>query len=160
MITAARYLVFIAVIPAVLSLDTIRYMPFGDSITDYGCWRPWLGEKLKSDDYKIDFVGSRRAEATCGNLDYDRDHEGHPGFKALDIAKDRSLVGWLKDNPADIISMHLGTVDIVRSQTAPPDILDAYSTLVGHMRNSNPRVKILVSVLTAPRTFSYAILIL
>lgn len=144
MIIPARVLAWIAAIPAVLSQDTIRYMPFGDSITDYGCWRPWLGEKLKADGYSVDFVGSRQAEATCDNLDYDRDHEGHPGFQAIDIAKDRLLVEWLKDNPADIISMHLGTVDIVRSETAAPDILEAYSTLLGQMRDSNPRVKIVV----------------
>lgn len=148
MVTLARALMWIAPIPAVLSQDTIRYMPFGDSITDYGCWRPWVGEKLKADGYSVDFVGSRRAEATCDDLDYDRDHEGHPGFQAIDIAKDRLLVEWLKDNPADIISMHLGTVDIVRSGTAAPDILNAYSNLVGQMRDSNPRMKIVVCVHT------------
>lgn len=144
MIIPSRALAWIAAIPVVLSEDTIRYMPFGDSITDYGCWRPWLAEKLKAEGYAIDFVGSRRAEATCDNLDYDRDHEGHPGFRAIDIAEDRLLIEWLEDNPADIISMHLGTVDIVRSGTAAPDILSAYSTLVGHMRDSNPRMKIVV----------------
>lgn len=151
MIVSARALAWIAAIPAVLGQDTIRYMPFGDSITDYGCWRPWLEEKLKADGYSIDFVGSRRAEATCDGLDYDRDHEGHPGFQALDIATDRLLVDWLNDNPADIISMHLGTVDIVRSQTASPDILSAYSTLVGQMRDSNPRMKIVVRAHTGPQ---------
>ena len=72
MVILTRMLACIGAIRAVLSQDTIRYMPFGDSITDYGCWRPWLGEKLKAEGYPVDFVGSRRAEAACDDLDYDR----------------------------------------------------------------------------------------
>ncbi|KEZ43272.1 putative cellulose-binding family ii protein [Scedosporium apiospermum] len=128
-----------------LAQQPLRCMPFGDSITDYGCWRPWLAEKLKEDGYTLDFVGSRQAQATCDDLDYDRDHEGHPGFQAVDIVKDKQLVGWLKDNPADIITMHLGTVDIVRSGTKADVILEAYSALVDQMRDSNPEIRIIVA---------------
>ncbi|CAI4214070.1 unnamed protein product [Parascedosporium putredinis] len=124
---------------------TLRYMPFGDSITDYGCWRPWLAEKLKADGHTLDFVGGRRAEAECDGLDYDRDHEGHPGFQAVDIVKDNQLAGWLADNPADIITMHLGTVDIVRSSTKADVILQAYDALVDAMREHNPAMRIIVS---------------
>jgi hypothetical protein len=123
----------------------IRYMPFGDSITDYGCWRPWIGEKFKQDGYNVDFVGSRKAGETCNNLDYDRDHEGHPGFQAYNMARERQLVDWLKQNPADVITMHLGTVDIVLANRKPAEITAAYSTLVDQMRASNPAVKIIVS---------------
>ena len=144
MIVPTIALVWLAAIPIALSLDTIRYMPFGDSITDYGCWRAWVGERLKADGNPVEFVGSRRAEAACDGLEYDRDHEGHPGFPAVETARDQLLVDWLKDNPADIISMHFGTVDIVRHGTAPPDIIIAYSELVSQMRESNPRMKIVV----------------
>lgn len=136
--------VLTTVLRGVLAQRPLRYMPFGDSITDYGCWRPWLAEKLKNDGYTLDFVGSRQAQATCDDLDYDRDHEGHPGFQAVDIVKDKQLVGWLKDNPADIITMHLGTVDIVRSGTKADTILEAYSVLVDQMRDSNPEIRIIV----------------
>jgi hypothetical protein len=129
---------------AAVAQKQLRYMPFGDSITDYGCWRPWVGEKLKHDGYNVDFVGTRKAQATCDSLDYDRDHEGHPGNPAVDIAKDNLLVDWLKQNPADIITMHLGTVDIVRSSRRPADIIAAFTKLVGQMRSSNPAMRIIV----------------
>lgn len=134
----------LAALSGVLAQEPLRYMPFGDSITDYGCWRPWLAEKLKEDGYTLEFVGSRQAQATCNDLDYDRDHEGHPGFQAVDIVKDNQLVGWLNDNPADIITMHLGTVDIVRSSTKADLIIEAYSTLVDQMRDNNPAMRIIV----------------
>jgi len=119
-------------------------MPFGDSTTDYGCWRAWLGQKLKEDGYNIDFVGTRKAEATCNNLNYDRDHEGHPGYQAVNIVKDKQLVDWLRQNPADIITMHLGTVDIVLASRKAADIISALNTLVDQMRTSNPAMRIIV----------------
>lgn len=119
-------------------------MPFGDSITDYGCWRAWVYERLKSEGYDVDFVGSRRSRKNCDNVDYDGDHEGHPGFRVVDTAKGRLLVDWLKQNPADVISMHMGTVDIEKSDAAPADIINAYSLLVTQMRESNERMKIIV----------------
>ncbi|KAK3315752.1 hypothetical protein B0H66DRAFT_592056 [Apodospora peruviana] len=41
----------------------IRYIPFGDSITDYGCWRAWIYERLHQSENlstEIDFVGTTR----------------------------------------------------------------------------------------------------
>lgn len=144
MTAAARTLAWFAILHLVLSQVIIRYMPFGDSITDYGCWRPWVWEKLTAEGYFVDFVGSCQAEVTCKGLDYDRDHEGHPGFSALGIARDKLLVNWLRENPADVVTMHLGTVDIMESKTPPPDILNAFSILVSQMRDQNPRMKIVV----------------
>src|SRR5690554_7720624 len=115
MIGFASALTLITLISIVLAQEPIRYMPFGDSITDYGCWRPWVGQQLEANGFNVDFVGSREAQATCGSLDYDLNHEGHPGNPAVDIARDNLLVGWLEASPAEIITMHLGTVDIVRS---------------------------------------------
>jgi lysophospholipase L1-like esterase len=133
-----------ALILQVQTQAVIRYMPFGDSITDYGCWRAWLWEKFKQDGHNVEFVGTRKAEATCNNLNYDRDHEGHPGYQGFNIANQNQLVDWLRENPTDIITMHLGTNDIFLGNRRTPDILAAYTKLVDQMRASNAKMRIIV----------------
>jgi lysophospholipase L1-like esterase len=125
---------------------TIRYMPFGDSITEIICWRAKLWERLQSTEYAtVNFVGSGKTENNCKDTKYDRDNEGHSGFLAIDIANKGQLDGWLKANPADVVSMHLGTNDIVQQNKATEDILAAFTKLISTMRTSNPKTKIIVS---------------
>lgn len=125
---------------------TIRYMPFGDSITEIICWRAKLWQKLQSTPYaNVDFVGSGKTENNCKDSVYDRDNEGHSGFLAIDIANKGQLDGWLKTNPADVVTMHLGTNDIVQQNKATADIIAAFGKLVASMRSSNPRMKIVVA---------------
>jgi lysophospholipase L1-like esterase len=131
----------------------IRYMPFGDSITEIVCWRGLVYTQLQQAGYtNIDFVGSgtNQNPAGCPTATYDKDNEGHSGFLAIDIANKQQLVGWLKTNPADIITMHLGTNDIVQQNKPTADILTAFSTLVQVMRASNPAIKIIVSSPCSP----------
>jgi lysophospholipase L1-like esterase len=124
---------------------TIRYMPFGDSITEIICWRAKLWEKLRTTEWaSVNFVGSGKTENNCRDTKYDRDNEGHSGFLAIDIANRNQLEGWLKTNPADVVTMHLGTNDIVQQNKAVTDIIAAFTKLVGTMRASNARVKIVV----------------
>lgn len=123
----------------------LRYMPFGDSITEIVCWRAKLWDKLQTTEWStVDFVGSGKTENNCRNTKYDRDNEGHSGFLAINIASQKQLVGWLQKNPADVISMHLGTNDIVQQSKNVNDIIAAFTTLVGQMRAHNPKVKIVV----------------
>lgn len=130
----------------------LRYMPFGDSITEIVCWRAMLWEKLQGGPWaSVDWVGSGRTENNCRNTRYDRDNEGHSGFLAINIANNRQLVGWLQRNPADVITMHLGTNDIVQQNRPTTQIIAAFTTLVEVMRASNPRMKIIVCVLLAIR---------
>ncbi|PSN68274.1 SGNH hydrolase [Corynespora cassiicola Philippines] len=125
---------------------TLRYMPFGDSITEIICWRAKLWQKLRSTEWaSVDFVGSGRGENNCRDTQYDRDNEGHSGFLAINIANNKQLDGWLKTNPADVITMHLGTNDIVQQNKPVADIIKAFTTLVGTMRASNPKMKIVVA---------------
>ncbi|RYP89804.1 hypothetical protein DL770_004098 [Monosporascus sp. CRB-9-2] len=126
----------------------LRYMPFGDSITEIVCWRSKLWQRLETTEWgagAVDWVGSGRGENNCGDAQYDRDNEGHSGFLAINIANQRQLVGWLQRNPADVITMHLGTNDISQNR-AVNDIIAAFTTLVGDMRASNPRMKIITDV--------------
>jgi lysophospholipase L1-like esterase len=124
---------------------TIRYMPFGDSITEIICWRAKLWEKLQGTEWStVNWVGSGKTENNCRDTKYDRDNEGHSGFLAIDIANKNQLDGWLKTNPADVVTMHLGTNDIVQQNKATGDIIAAFTKLVGTMRASNARMKIVV----------------
>jgi lysophospholipase L1-like esterase len=126
---------------------TIRYMPFGDSITEIICWRAKLWEKLQTTEWaSVNFVGSGKTENNCKDTKYDRDNEGHSGFLAIDIANKNQLDGWLKTNPADVITMHLGTNDIVQQSKATGDIIAAFTKLIATMRTSNPKMKIVVSI--------------
>ena len=123
----------------------LRYMPFGDSITEIICWRALLWERLQTTEWaSVDWVGSGKTENSCKDTKYDRDNEGHSGFLAIDIANKKQLDGWLKTNPADVITMHLGTNDIVQQSKATADIIKAFTTLVATMRTSNPKMKIIV----------------
>ncbi|KAH7402256.1 SGNH hydrolase-type esterase domain-containing protein [Phaeosphaeria sp. MPI-PUGE-AT-0046c] len=125
---------------------TIRYMPFGDSITEIICWRAKLWEKLQSTEWAtVNWVGSGKTENNCKDTKYDRDNEGHSGFLAIDIANKGQLDGWLKTNPADVITMHLGTNDIVQQNKGVTDIIAAFTKLVATMRTSNPKMKIIVA---------------
>ena len=126
----------------------IRYMPFGDSITEIVCWRGLVWSKLQTDGYtNVSFVGSgtNQNPAGCPTTTYDKHNEGHSGFLAIDIANKKQLVGWLQANPADVITMHLGTNDIVQKSDKTADILAAFTTLIKVMRDSNPAMKIIVS---------------
>jgi lysophospholipase L1-like esterase len=135
---------------------TIRYMPFGDSITEIICWRSKLWNKLQTTEWaSINFVGSGRTENNCRDTKYDRDNEGHSGFLAIDIANKNQLEGWLKTNPADVITMHLGTNDIVQQSKATTDIIKAFDKLVATMRASNPRMKIVVCSSPFPFPFPF-----
>jgi hypothetical protein len=123
----------------------IRYMPLGDSITEYGCWRAQLLDKLTKANYAVDFVGGSNSTTVCEVGPYDNNHEGHSGYRATNIAGQNQLVGWLQRNPADVITMHLGTVDIVQASIPTAQIIAAFTVLVRQMRESNPRMKIIVS---------------
>ncbi|VBB71398.1 Putative protein of unknown function [Podospora comata] len=142
-------------LPCVLSLSlprqshkTVRWMPLGDSITDYGCWRAWIYLRLQNDPDlydSVDLVGGERAGEICDDSEFDRDHEGHPGFPAIQMANEGRVSEWLAMNPADVVTMHLGTVDIVRGKPRTEELLRAYSTLVGQMRGRNPNMRIIVA---------------
>ena len=125
---------------------SIHDMPFGASIIKITWWLTYLWQHLQSTNYtNIDFVGSLSSSTQCGNpaINYDRDHEGHSGALAIDIANQGLLPGWLKSSPAEIITMHLGTNDI-REGYGTEAILAAYSTLIDQMRASNADMKIIV----------------
>ncbi|KAF2739046.1 SGNH hydrolase [Polyplosphaeria fusca] len=125
---------------------TVRIMPFGASIVGApGCWRALLWQDLqKAGVTNTDFVGSNKAP-DCG-FSYDGENEGHAGALADEYVKNGNLTTWLKQNPPDVIIMHLGTNDIVQKRSTA-SIITAYTALVGQMRTSKSSMKIIVSKL-------------
>jgi lysophospholipase L1-like esterase len=102
------------------TLDPIRIMPLGDSIT-YGTgstyavgYRRPLYQLLSGAGHNVDFVGSQ----TTGFLyDFDQNHEGYRGWHANEIRD--HITGWLNSNPADVILLHIGTNDISHDDDGP-----------------------------------------
>jgi len=85
------------------SVDSIKLLPLGDSITNRVGYRPELYFDLINYGYNMDFVGT----GTDGSGTHDRNHEGHSGYTPADIAS--SLAGWLNINSPEVITLHIGT---------------------------------------------------
>ena len=96
----------------------VRIMPLGDSLTFDNYlddtrpdnirtgYRSHLWYLLDDGGYYVDFVGSVVAgDAVIPS--FDPDNEGHPGRTDGDIAN--VVYGFLVDNPADIVLLHIGT---------------------------------------------------
>ncbi|WP_271190483.1 GDSL-type esterase/lipase family protein, partial [Dactylosporangium matsuzakiense] len=134
----------IAVARPALAATPVRVMPLGDSITGSpGCWRALLWQRLQSTGYtNVDFVGTL-PDPGCG-VAYDGNNEGHGGYLATGIASNNQLPAWLSATRPDIVIMHLGTND-VWSHLAPSTITNAYTTLLGQMRASNPNIKLIIA---------------
>ncbi|WP_236670858.1 SGNH/GDSL hydrolase family protein [Streptomyces sp. 7-21] len=124
--------------------EPVRIMPLGDSITGSpGCWRALLWQDLVAAGHTaIDFVGTLPAQ-NCG-IDHDGDNEGHAGIQAVDMANQNQLPPWLAATNPDIVMMHLGTNDVWGARSTQ-EILGAFTTLVGQMRDSNPEMEIIVA---------------
>jgi lysophospholipase L1-like esterase len=102
-----------------------RIMPLGDSITegieafdgnDDGPanalrvgYRKVLRDRLRQENYDVDFVGSLSSGTGAGLTD--PEHEGHGGFTQQNVA-DR-VDAWLTQNPADVVLLHIGTNDVL-----------------------------------------------
>lgn len=98
---------------------------------------------------KVQFVGSmtnnpQNCRAQSGS--FDLHHEGHSGWLSINIAN-QYLQGWLASSKPDIVQYMLGTNDVAQGRTTN-DIIASYTKMVGLMRASNPRMKILVSLIS------------
>lgn len=95
----------------------------------------------------IDLVGSmtnnpQNCQSAADPNNWDRGHEGHSGYLAIDIAN-QLLEGWLAAAQPDIVQFMLGTNDVFQSRSLT-DILAAYTRIVELSRASNPNMKIIV----------------
>ncbi|KAE8829733.1 hypothetical protein PTNB73_06298 [Pyrenophora teres f. teres] len=126
----------------VSAAGVVKVMPFGASIVSR-CWRANLQTLLKSQSItNFDMVGSQTSK--CSGAAIDQNHEGHPGSLATDFAKNGNLVGWLDQNPPDVVIMLIGTNDVLAKKTVD-DVLHAYDILLGQMRAKNENMQIVFS---------------
>lgn len=127
-------------------------MYLGDSITEITCWRALVWDQLAAAGLtdKVQMVGSmtnnpQNCRATAPG--FDLHHEGHSGWQGVNIAN-QYLTGWLANSKPDIVQFMLGTNDVNGGKSLQ-NILDAYTKMVGQMRASNPKMKIIVSVIVS-----------
>jgi lysophospholipase L1-like esterase len=139
-------------------------MPLGDGITATTCMRAFLWSELRDNDYPaFDFVGSRVSTDTCSPTEYDKDNEGHSGYRVSDVLSATSqhtdpggdpytgssadLGTWFDGRPADIVLMLFGSNDFLSTTHSAADVLNAYSAILAKLRSVNPRVTLLVGLL-------------
>jgi lysophospholipase L1-like esterase len=142
----------------------VRIMPLGDGITASTCMRAFLWKKLTDNAYPaFDFVGSRTSADTCTPTDYDKNHEGHSGYRVSDLLSATSqhtdsggdpytgssadLAAWFDGRPADIVLMLFGSNDFLSTTSSAADVQNAYSAILARLRSVNARVTLLVGLL-------------
>lgn len=132
-IPVAIFLIFLF-LTQIAFAEAIRIMPLGDSITYDQYLSPdvrptnlrtgyrqelWL--MLQEKGYSVNFVGNEQAGEAAVPA-FDPDNEGHPGWRDDEIAAE--VYGWLQDNRADIILLHVGTNQVDPSPADVKRILD------------------------------------
>jgi lysophospholipase L1-like esterase len=134
---------------------TVSILPLGDSITqanlDRQSYRYPLWIKLIDAGISFDLVGSQNSNPQ-GNpvwpdyhgLSFDRDHEGHGGWRAEQILD--SLPLWLNDYTPDIVLLHIGTNDVLDGQSTQSTV-DEIKLIIDELRDDNPRVIVLLAKL-------------
>ncbi len=134
------------------ALPRLCILPLGDSITQSNnthlSYRYPLWEALVDANYEFDFIGSLNTNysgsPTYPNQDFDRDHEGHWGWRVDEI--NAQIQGWLGGYTPDVVLMHLGTNDAFQNQSTDSTI-DELTDLIGMLRADNERVVILLAKL-------------
>jgi mannan endo-1,4-beta-mannosidase len=142
----------------------IRIMPLGDGITASTCMRAFLWKELSDNAYPaFDFVGTRTSADACSPTEYDKNHEGHAGYRVSDLLSATSLhtdsggdpytgssadlAAWFDGRPADIVLMLFGSNDFLNTMSSAADVQNAYSAILAKLRSVNARVTLLVGLL-------------
>jgi len=141
---------------------TVRIMPLGDSITSAGynntSYRYYLWKFLLTDPRVaelnvngFDFVGTLRGNhngnpewPTVQGRQFDRDHEGHWGWRTEQVLS--ALPSWLQTivTPPDIALVHLGTNDCIFKQDVR-STLEELSGVVRELLTTNPNMQVLLA---------------
>ncbi len=129
-------------------------LPLGDSITQAdrhrASYRYPLWVALQGLDQQVDFVGSRTrhhkgngpAVDPVGDTPFDRDHEGHWGWRTDEVLAD--LPDWISHYPVDVALVHLGTNDVLQGQSNE-STLGELAEIVAILRKHNPQVAVLLA---------------
>lgn len=162
-------LILLQGMPRLLSAQSYKIMPLGNSITEGTEVNPSYRDDLYyslTDAYiSFDYVGSktslhplsRPTPLPLCNIDPGTisllAHEGHWGWRAEDIINGRpdaptegKLAEWLQGYTPDVVLMHVGTKDMFQNQPVA-ETLDELREIVQILRQDNPKVIILMAKL-------------
>jgi uncharacterized repeat protein (TIGR02543 family) len=132
---------FFFVPEAKASFTTAKIMPLGDSITvgypGLDGYRKSLYLNLFNSGFNVNFVGSQN-----NGTGLDNDNEGHLSYEANQIRD--NVIGWLNNNPADIILLHIGTNDIESGQNAPA-IVDEVASILDNIKSVNSQATVVLA---------------
>jgi len=133
----------------------------GDSITQSNntqySWRYALWTHFINDGRQIDFVGSLNDNhngnpswPAIGSETFDRDHEGHWGWRIDNILNgygaSTTLSDWLAGYTADIALIHLGTNDMLQNQSLS-STKNELGQVIDTLRSDNPNTLFFVAQL-------------
>ncbi|HOT93886.1 MAG TPA: NosD domain-containing protein [Methanoregulaceae archaeon] len=137
---------------------TTRIVPLGDSLTKgmldtddggmHPTYRYWLWNKLRSNGYDVDFVGSWNVPNFP--VSFDKDNEGHGGYTIGGILNGVGTGGqlstWLAGYNPDMALVLLGTNDVL-AQTPMSTRFSNLNGVVNTLRAKNPRITIVLAKL-------------
>ena len=72
----------------------------------------------------------------------DNDNEGHSGYTADEISS--NVKGWLVQNPADVVLLHIGTNDIELGRSVPT-IVSEVSSIIDNIHQWNSSVEVILA---------------
>jgi parallel beta-helix repeat protein len=138
---------------------TTRIVPLGDSLTkgmldtddggSHPTYRYWLWNKLKSNGYDVDFVGSWSVPDFPG-YSFDKANEGHGGYTIGGILNGVGTGGklstWLNTYTPDVALVLIGTNDVL-AQTPMETRFSNLNGVVTTLRAKNPNIKIFLAKL-------------
>ncbi|HEY9621428.1 MAG TPA: GDSL-type esterase/lipase family protein [Crinalium sp.] len=133
------------------SLASPKIMPLGDSITAGehttnpvpGAYRIQLYQDFSGDGFSIDFVGS---QANGPNSNFDRDHEGHPGWRIDEITGLIDNPGFLTSYNPDVVLLMIGTNDTNGTNNRSLSQMKTdLSTLIDEIVSRLPNTELVVS---------------
>lgn len=126
----------------------LRIMPLGDSITQgyRDSYRRPLWLALTRAGIDADFVGSMNRGYGKESLDedFDRDHEGHWGWRADQVLA--HIDKWAVQARPDIVLMHLGTNDIGVGQDID-HTAEEIARIIQSLRHHNSGIHILLAAI-------------
>ena len=156
---------FLTLFISTQSYATTKIMPLGDSITyddayrdhkelggsgprpasERHGYRNYLWYKLQDARFNVNFVGSR-ATGSAISPSFDGDNEGYPGETSSYIAN--HVYGFLRNNSADIILLHIGSNDGGNDADVVGDILDEIDR---YESNYHHHIKVILALIIQRR---------
>ena len=127
------------------AMPLVRIMPLGDSITqgdsDHNTYRRPLWKSLQTEGYNVDFVGSLRVNhrGPPPSDDFDRDHEGHWGWRVDEILGD--IHRWAEEHQPDVVLVHLGSNDVFQRDSLESTL----DELIDAVREVQPQATFLLA---------------